>query len=90
MFAERIAPALSIAWRFVGEEPLDPMTRSYNRALRAVLPARGIAVEEIPRLLHGGEPVSASRVRALAERGAFDQIEPLVPNATLDYLRSRK
>lgn len=90
VFAERIAPALSISARFVGEEPLDPMTRSYNRALHETLPARGIAVEEIPRLLHGGEPVSASRVRALAERGAFDQIGPLVPQATLDYLRGRK
>jgi [citrate (pro-3S)-lyase] ligase len=36
LFAEQIAPACGISTRFVGEEPLDPMTAAYNEALLAI------------------------------------------------------
>ncbi len=87
VFAAHIAPALNITRRFVGEEPLDPMTKRYNLALRSVLPEKGIALTIIERLKLRGEPVSASRVRALVKRGEWAEIKTLVPEATFEYLQ---
>ncbi len=88
VFAAHIAPALNISRRFVGEEPLDPMTARYNQALVKVLPKKDIEVTLIPRLTQNGEPVSASRVRALAQTGEWEQVKTLVPDATYAYLRT--
>jgi [citrate (pro-3S)-lyase] ligase len=87
LFAERIAPACGIQARFVGEEPLDPMTAAYNETLCGILPQRGIAVDVIPRKAIAGKPISASRVRALWREGSYDELAPLVPNSTLLYIR---
>ena len=87
LFAEQIAPACGILTRFVGEEPLDPMTAAYNDALRSILPAHGVNVRVIPRKLCQGEPISASRVRALWQAGDYKSIAPLVPETTLAYIR---
>jgi hypothetical protein len=65
LFATRIAPACGITKRFVGEEPLDPMTAAYNDALLSILPENGVAVRVLPRKSIDGAPISASRVRAL-------------------------
>ena len=87
LFAERIAPACGIKKRFVGEEPLDPMTEAYNETLCAILPKNGVTVRVIPRKTIAGEPISASRVRALWREKRFDEIAPLVPETTLAYIR---
>jgi len=87
LFAGRIAPASGIAARFVGEEPLDPMTAAYNDALISILPQNGIEVRVIPRKAIDGAPISASRVRALWKEGRFGEIAPLVPATTLAYIR---
>lgn len=87
LFAERIAPACGITARFVGEEPLDPMTAAYNETLCAILPQRGIQMRVIPRKTIGGNPISASRVRALWKEQRYDEIAPLVPESTLAYIR---
>ena len=87
LFARRIAPACGISARFVGEEPLDPMTAAYNETLCAILPEHGTAVRVIPRKTIGTSPISASRVRALWREGRYDEIAPLVPETTLAYIR---
>ena len=87
LFAERIAPACGIRTRFVGEEPLDPMTAAYNETLCAILPEHGVAVRVIPRKMIGEQPISASRVRALWVERRYDEIAPLVPETTLAYIR---
>jgi [citrate (pro-3S)-lyase] ligase len=93
LFAEEIAPVLNITVRFAGEEPLDNVTRQYNEAMRRILPEYGIGFEEIERKEAEGEVVSASRVRALLETGAFadvaGQLARLVPRTTLEYLERR-
>ena len=88
LFAERFAPALGITRRFVGTEPICPVTEAYNRAMQAFLPPRGIQVIELPRIAAGGAPISASRVRALWQQGDFAALETLVPPDTLRYLRT--
>ena len=87
IFATRIAPACGIRTRFVGEEPLDPMTAAYNETLAAILPEHGVAVRVIPRKTLEGAPISASRVRALWREARYDEIAPLVPATTLEYIR---
>ncbi len=88
IFGERIAPALNIRRRMVGEEPYCPVTAAYNRQMQRILPAFGIAVEEIPRLSHAGTAVSASKVRELIRENDWTSIEALVPPSTWEFLNS--
>lgn len=88
IFARHIAPALGITLRFVGTEPLDPLTAAYNAALLRVLPPRGIAVEVVERRTADGAPVSASRVRALLDAGRLEELRPIVPETTFAYLKA--
>lgn len=67
VFADVFAKEMGISVRYVGTEPLDPVTARYNETMKAYLPARGIEVVEVPRLTANGEVVSASRVRAQLE-----------------------
>lgn len=86
LFAEQVAPALGVDARFVGSEPLDPMTEGYRAALAAALPPGGIALETVERFTLHGEPVSASRVRALLDAGQTDAAKALTPESTWPYL----
>ena len=72
LFGKRIAPALGITRRFVGQEPYSPVTARYNQRMQALLPQWGIRVEEIPRL----EGISASRVRQLLRQGRLAELQP--------------
>ena len=84
IFAKHYAPHFGITHRFVGTEPLSPMTCQYNEALKAHLPGHGIAVTEIPRREIHGTPVSATAVRQAIEDGT--DFRHLVPDATYEYL----
>ncbi len=86
IFSKYFAPKFGITDRFVGEEPLSPMTNLYNQALQQHLPPRGITLHQIPRLTVGDNPVSASAVRALLEAGQKDSVRALVPDTTFCYL----
>lgn len=86
IFCKYFAPHFCIQRRYVGTEPLSPMTNKYNEALKGNLPGKGIEVREIPRLEKTGTPVSASAVRkALAEKD-WDTLKTLVPATTFDHL----
>lgn len=64
LFSRIIAPYLHITKRFVGTEPLDPVTNAYNTKMKQLLPQDGIDLIEIPRLCDkDGNPISASAVR---------------------------
>lgn len=86
LFAREIAPAAHIQVRFAGTEPLDTVTRQYNRTLAVILPQYGIRFEEIPRLEKCGEVISASKVRRLLEERKWDDIQQIVPDITYSYL----
>lgn len=88
LFARRVAPALGIRARFVGTEPFCPVTGLYNARMAELLPAAGVAVEELPRLEIEGTPVSASAVRAAIRAGDFAAARRLVPPSTASYLES--
>ena len=87
VFTGYFAPKFGITHRFVGTEPLSPMTGAYNRALKQYLPQAGIELHEIPRLEAAGAPISASRVRALLREGNTAALSDLLPETTLQYLQ---
>lgn len=89
LFANEIAPAANIRVRFVGTEPLDTVTRQYNRTLEMILSRHGIGFEEIPRLKKDGNVISASRVREALENGDWETIRKLVPDTTFSYLTEK-
>ena len=82
LFRTRIAPALSITKRFVGEEPFSPTTRAYNERMKQLLPESGIELIEIPRF----DAISASRVRALIREGKPECTQDLVPETTYEAI----
>ena len=83
LFCRRIAPALNISIRFAGEEPFSPVTRAYNERMKELLPANGIAFEEIPRL----SEISAGKVRSLIKDGEFEKIREMVPESTYEVIQ---
>ena len=87
-FGSQIAPCLNISVRFVGEEPLDPVTALYNRNMKEILPKYGIELCEIPRREIDGEVISASRVRKCLEEKNWEEIRKLVPETTYSFLEA--
>lgn len=86
----RIAGECGIKVRFLGSEPFDTVTSSYNEALLSELPERNVDVRVIERKSVGGEAISASRVRSLFQKGETDALKALVPKSTLEYLISEE
>ncbi|MEN0613267.1 [citrate (pro-3S)-lyase] ligase [Klebsiella indica] len=91
LFRQHLAPALQITHRFVGSEPLCPLTRNYNLRMRQLLEAPGdtpaIKVVELQRVEKDGGPISASRVRTLYQQRKWSTIASLVPPGTLSFLK---
>ena len=62
---EKIAKALGIRVRYVGEEPFSAVTGIYNQVMAEQLAAAGLTLTVIPRKESGGTAISASKVRQL-------------------------
>lgn len=84
----RIAHALGIESRFVGDEPFSETTAIYNDVMKEKLPQNGIACHIIPRLEQGGEAISASHVRELIQRGQMEKLGSILPPSTLQFLET--
>ena len=90
LFGRYIAPCLGISKRFVGEEPLDAVTRQYNEAMREMLPHYGVELIEIPRMrLAGEEPINATKVRAFLRHGDLESCRPYLTDDTYKYIRRK-
>ncbi len=86
----RIAEALSITCRYVGEEPKSQVTGIYNQIMSQELPKAGIQCVVVPRRQAMEQPISASTVRQLLKKGDFETLGRLVPPTTLEYLKSQE
>ena len=85
----RIANALGINSRYVGEEPNSLVTGIYNRIMSEKLPEHGINCVIVPRKTEGsGAVISASNVRNFIKNGELDKIKPLVPETTYKFFTS--
>ena len=87
VFTQYFVPRFGITCRFLGTEPLCPVTGRYNEMLAGQLPRSGVEVRILDRLEEAGAPVSASRVRSLLGQGREEELARLVPSTTLAYLR---
>ena len=83
--AKGLGHAVLCAKSFVGSEPFCPVTSAYNRAMARKLPEKGIELVELPRLEQGDPAISATAVRKLIRAGRWEDIRPLVPEATFAY-----
>jgi len=88
IFTRYIAPALNIHKRFVGNEPYDQVTATYNQVMAQILPHNNIEFIEIPRYEMDGKAISASRVRKYIKLGQIGEIVNLVPPTTFKYINS--
>lgn len=88
IFVRHFASKLRISKRFVGTEPNCPVTGVYNQEMKKRLPSEGIEVIEIPRLEENGTAISASIVRKLWKEEKWTELSALVPQTTLDYLKT--
>lgn len=86
----KIAAALGASCRYVGEEPTSQVTGIYNRIMQENLPQNGIDCVIVPRKAVAGQPISASTVRSLLQRGDWDALSALLPQSTLRYFQSEE
>ncbi|WP_333651517.1 [citrate (pro-3S)-lyase] ligase [Lacrimispora sp.] len=84
----KIAKALGINRRYVGEEPNSQVTGIYNDIMQQELPKAGVQCIVIPRKESGGAPISASTVRKAIKDNHMELLKTLVPQTTLDYFLS--
>ena len=87
LFGQAIAPILKINKRFVGEEPLDTVTKQYNEAMKDMLPGYDIELIELPRLtLEDGEPINATKVRKFIMEGKIKLCQKYLTMQTYEYI----
>ena len=84
----RIAEALGINARYVGEESKSLVTGIYNRIMSSKLPEHRIRCVIVPRKTEGGRVISASDVRQAIKEGRLEEIRGLVPETTYEYFAS--
>lgn len=84
----KIASALGITRRYVGEEPNSQVTGIYNQIMQEELTKSGIECVIIPRKESAGVPISASTVRTAIKDNNMGLLKTLVPQSTLDYFMS--
>lgn len=84
----KIAKALNITARYVGEEPTSQVTGLYNQIMAEQLPRAGIDCIIVPRKEVNGKAISASTVRQCLQAGDWNTLETLLPQTSLAYFRS--
>ena len=90
VFTRYFVPRFGITRRYVGTEPLCPVTNRYHAALAQGLPEAGIQLCQLNRLEQDSVPISASAVRKLLGTGQPDRLRALVPETTFAYLQARQ
>ena len=86
----KIAAALGISRRYVGEEPLSRVTALYNEIMARALPESGVECRIVPRLEICGEPVSASAVRQAIQNGDRERVRTMLPESGCAYFLSEE
>lgn len=89
IFTQHFAPHFGITRRYVGTEPLSPLTNQYNEALKSALPKHNIEVREIPRLCMENAPISASHARTLIRAENWEALKSQLPISTMDFVKAK-
>ena len=86
----KIASALGVTARYVGEEKSSHVTALYNETMASELPKLGLSFRQIPRLAINGETVSASSVRQAIHDGKLTEAAFMLPESSLRYFESEE
>ncbi len=98
----KIAEKLHISMRYIGKEPFSETTAIYNKIMAEKLPENGIDCIIVPRkqsidtkngiknIPSHPLPISASIVRQAIKNGNLSLLKELVPETTLQYLKSEE
>ena len=84
----KIAKALNINVRYVGEEPTSLVTGIYNKIMDKKLPENGIECFVVKRKEMDGNIISASEVRKKIKEGNIEGIKNMVPDSTYKFFIS--
>ena len=84
----KIAKALNINVRYVGEEPTSLVTGIYNKIMEKKLPENGIECFVVKRKEMDGNIISASEVRKKIKEGNIEGIKNMVPDSTYKFFIS--
>ncbi len=84
----KIAQALGVNHRYVGDEPFSQVTSIYNRIMKEELEAAGLACTIVPRKEQNGRAISASDVRLAIKEDRLADLAGLVPESTYTYFSS--
>ena len=87
IFLNKIAPSLKITHRFVGTEPKDIVTNSYNNELINYLKNSDVKLSIIERKEINGKVISASSVRRLIREQNLEEIKEFVPFSTYEFIK---
>ncbi|MDT2833463.1 [citrate (pro-3S)-lyase] ligase [Vagococcus carniphilus] len=88
LFKEKIAKALNIKKRFVGDEPYSKVTNIYNEAMKTEFQT-DIELIILNRKEVESEIISATKVRKAYEEKNWSKIKKMVPETTYNYLLTR-
>ena len=88
LFGKHIAPFFHIVKRFIGTEPYCRTTRTYSDAMPWILAPFNVETVQLERKKNGEQVISAFRVREALKNEAFETLKRLVPETTLQFLRS--
>ncbi|MBQ1326159.1 MAG: [Solobacterium sp.] len=86
----KIAEAIGITARFVGDEPGSRTTAVYNEIMKQELPEHGIECIVLPRRENSYGIISASTVRSLIKEGNTAVLSDYLPQTTLSWLMSEE
>ncbi|MGD1823547.1 MAG: [citrate (pro-3S)-lyase] ligase [Pleomorphochaeta sp.] len=89
IFLNKIAPTLNIKYRFVGTEPKDLVTNSYNQELINHLKDSPVELIILKRKEVNNTVISASTVRKFIDEKNINEIKNFVPNSTYEFIRSK-
>ncbi len=89
IFTKYYAPKFNIKTRYVGTEPLSPLTLKYNNELKKYLPKNNIALKEFPRLEISDMPISAGRVRDFIDSKDIKALKSILPDTTYSFLQNK-
>ncbi len=87
VFKDYFMPIFKIDKRYVGTEPMDFFTKSYNDTLEKTLNNNLVVVD---RLFFKKQVVSATLVRKYFKERKFNLIKPMVPESTFTFLKSEE
>jgi len=83
---KRIAKALQITKRFVGDEPYSETTKIYNQTLQQVLPPE-VDLEIVDRKAVAQDIISATKVRQAIAENDLETVKKYVPETTYKFIK---